>query len=373
VSATNLLPTPINILVKIYRSFLIVFLIALSGCNAFSPTPATNFEPIQPDPSLTPPEAVNSPGVPTSVVPTQVVIQQYAHSSNRFQVDYPAHWQYFEQPNGVQMVEPDGQAGYSVIFNEVDRQYTPDALNQYLSAFIDQNFAEKETDFSLISQESRPDGSATARFSSLDPNLGPTMTQIQVNQHGSILFVTMVSATQEQWQLAADSLQWLANSLRPLDVTAADPTDEPPEWILIGPTGNTFAFLYPSDWQIAAQTETAVTVEMADYPVSFTGELLAADSSAEDMAEQFIADLTEKHSSVESLTPTDFPLDTTTGATIDFLYSANGEEMAGSVITAVQNGQAYRVIFTAPAELYQPSLEWFNPMYKSFKMLPPEN
>jgi hypothetical protein len=32
----------------------------------------------------------------------------------------------------------------------------------------------------------------------------------------------------------------------------------------------------------------------------------------------------------------------------------------------------YRVVFLAPAEYYQGALEWFNPMYKSFRILSPE-
>jgi hypothetical protein len=46
--------------------------------------------------------------------------------------------------------------------------------------------------------------------------------------------------------------------------------------------------------------------------------------------------------------------------------------MAGSVITAASEGQMYRIVFLAPAEYYQGALEWFNPMYKSFRILSPE-
>jgi hypothetical protein len=376
----TLLPIQNNpgfILAKFSRFFLIIFLIILAGCNTFSPTPPSNFEPLQPDPTITPIESAGSPVVPTSVVPIQIAIRQYTHPSNRFQLDYPEHWQYFEQPNSVQLIEPDGQAGYTVIFNEVDRKYNADELNQYLTAFVSQNFAQKETGFSAISQENRPDGTISAQFSSIDANLGPTVTQIQVKQQGSILFVTLVSATEEQWQISAESLQRLTDSLRPLDVMpaapTAAPTDEPPEWVLIGPTSNLFAFLYPSDWKIVEQNETVVTVTMADYPVSFTGEIFEAIGSAEDAASAFTAELAEKYGAIESLPPADFPLDTTIGITVDFLYTDNGSDMAGSVIVTTHNGNGYRIIFTAPAELYQPGLEWFNPMYKSFKLLSPEN
>jgi hypothetical protein len=46
--------------------------------------------------------------------------------------------------------------------------------------------------------------------------------------------------------------------------------------------------------------------------------------------------------------------------------------MAGSLITAVSEGQLYRITFLAPAEMYEGALQWFNPMYKSFTILPAE-
>jgi hypothetical protein len=46
--------------------------------------------------------------------------------------------------------------------------------------------------------------------------------------------------------------------------------------------------------------------------------------------------------------------------------------MAGSVITAAQEDHLYQIVFTAPAEYYAWALQWFNPMYQSFKMLSPE-
>ena len=82
-------------------------------------------------------------------------------------------------------------------------------------------------------------------------------------------------------------------------------------------------------------------------------------------AEEFIANLTQPVA--------DFPLDTLTGLTIDFLYTTEeGVEMAGSIIAATSEDKLYRIIFTAPAELYEFTLQWFNPMYKSFKILPAE-
>ena len=78
-----------------------------------------------------------------------------------------------------------------------------------------------------------------------------------------------------------------------------------------------------------------------------------------------------KYEDVENLPPAEFPLDTVTGATVDFLYTtAEDVAMAGSVITAAYDEQIFRVVFTAPAEFYGAALQWFNPMYQSFKILP---
>ena len=96
--------------------------------------------------------------------------------------------------------------------------------------------------------------------------------------------------------------------------------------------------------------------------------------AAEKAALAYLTNISQKHKDIENLPPTEFPLDTiTNGVTIDFLYTTEDDiAMAGSVITAAKDSQVYRIVFTAPAETYQVALEWFNPMYKSFRILSPE-
>jgi hypothetical protein len=193
----------------------------------------------------------------------------------------------------------------------------------------------------------------------------------------------LVNATKEQWQLSRQKLQILAKTATVLDsgpIDQATPTEEPPVWILIGATNNQFGFLYPSDWKILRQDEEVVAVAMPDIEVEFEGSVItlptaAADSTeaAESAALAFIDELAKENTDVQSLPPLEFPLDTLTGVTIDFLYTTEeGTEMAGSIIAAASEEKVYRVIFTAPAEFYEFTLQWFNPMYKSFKILPAE-
>jgi hypothetical protein len=128
------------------------------------------------------------------------------------------------------------------------------------------------------------------------------------------------------------------------------------------------------------QNEEVVAVEMPDMAVQFEGSVTtlppAADNpieAAESAALAFIEDLSKENQEIQSLPPAEFPLDTLTGVTIDFLYTTEeGVEMAGSIIAAASEDKLYRVVFTAPAEIYEFTLQWFNPMYKSFKILPAE-
>jgi hypothetical protein len=195
--------------------------------------------------------------------------------------------------------------------------------------------------------------------------------------------VLLVSVTEAQWTVSQNKLQALAGTLTPLDTTPlaeAPPTEEPPVWLLIGPTSNRFAFFYPSDWKIVRQDENTVAVTMPDTEIVFeagTFDWPGADDdleTTEKAAQAYVTNLSKKYEKIENLPASEFPLDTATGATIDFLYTtAEDKTMAGSVIMAASEGRMYRVVFTAPAEFYQAALEWFNPMYKSFKILSPDD
>lgn len=359
----------------------------LAGCSGSPPRDRSNFAPIKPDPTAT---AISLSGTtgpggkPTSVVSDLVNTSAYTHPTNRFSIDYPENWQVFDRPHGVLFIEPGSHAAYSVIFSEAGESYSEKELNQFLVTFVAKNFVDDATDFSVISQETRADDSVVAQFSSVDPNLGQTVNEARVWQRDKILFVVVVSATEEQWQISRQKLQRLADTLTILDtgpVVQPTPTEKAVTWNLIGPTSNQFAFLTPSDWQILHQTENQVTVKMADYDITFEGavsdwpEIKPEDpvTAAEKAVLAYLETISEEPDQIEHTDPAEFPLDELSGATVDFLYTTpEGKDMAGSLITAVSEGQLYRITFMAPAEMYEGALQWFNPMYKSFTILPAE-
>jgi hypothetical protein len=363
----------------------IPLLVTENGCNGSSGN-QPGFTPIRPDPTSTPTlTAADAGPTPTSVVPEQVPINTFTDPTNRFKIDYPESWRQFEQPSGVIFIEPDDQVGYSLTIHDAGEPFSKEELGQYLVTYVVQNFVDESSEFSPIDQETRADGSIVARFTTLDPNLGRMVNEIHVQQQDSIVLTVLINATEEQWQLSRHKLQDLAETATLLDtspIVQPIPTEEPPVWVLIGSTNSQFGFLYPSDWQILRQDEDVVIVAMPDpdIEVKFEGSVTtlatATDDppdAAESAALAFIDALSEEAKEVQSLPPAEFPLDTLTGVTIDFLYATEeGTEMAGSIIAATSEDKLYQVIFTAPAELYGFTLQWFNPMYRSFKILPAE-
>jgi hypothetical protein len=222
-----------------------------------------------------------------------------------------------------------------------------------------------------------------AQFASLDPRLGEAINELRVLQKDTIVYVVFISAAEAQWQVSENQFHRLADTLTPVDtspVVEKPPTDEPPVWLLIGPTSNAFGFLYPSDWQIVRQEESSVAVMMLDTNITFETSISEASGleddaeTAEKAALTYLKKLGQAYKDVQSLPPSEFQLDTVTDATtVDFLYTAaDGTPMAGSIITAASEGKIYQVVFSSSAELYQFALQWFNPMYKSFKILPAE-
>lgn len=360
----------------------VLTLLVLAGCG--STAPRANFTPVRPDPTPTPTGPAGSsqaPSRPTSVVPEQVARSSYTHPTGRFSVAYPESWQPYEQPDGVIFIDPGSHAGYSVTFTEIEQTYSDQELNQYLVSFVARNFAGAGTNFKAISQEQKADGEVVAQFSSRDPFLGQAISEVRVQQKDNVIFVLLINAVEEQWDVSRQGLQQLLDTFTPLETgpaAAATPTEEPPAWTLIGPTNNKFGFLYSDAWEILNQDETSVAVGMAGTDVTFEAKVVDlpgagedATAAARDAALAYVENLGGEYENVQHLPPQEFPLDRLTGSTIDFLYTDKGGiDMAGSIITAVQAGELYQVIFLSPAETYQAALEWFNPMYKSFKILP---
>jgi hypothetical protein len=357
----------------------LILLFSLPACQASAQ--------ITPQPLITPQAtATFSPtNTPTSVVSAQPALADYTHSSNRFRLKYPQNWQTHERADGVIILEPTDQAGYSVVFSDVGQVYSPQELNQYLVTFVAKNFAGRGSGFKAIRQEAQADGSIVAQFSSLDPNLGRAVSELRVFQQDSLVFVLHFSATEEQWSGSYPALQKLMSSFTPLDTSpAATPTAaaEPPTWALIGPHNKTFGFFYATNWGVVAQGENSVTVKEPTLNMTFTANTFSwpgADNdpkAAEKAALAHLEELSRQFEDMQSLPPTEFPLGGEAGSTIDFFYvDEAGLSFAGSVITAAHKGKMYKIVFSAPAEpveLYDAALQWFNPMVKSFKFLAPE-
>lgn len=370
----------------LYHYFLPLFLFIIVSCGETSSSPQPEFQPIRPDPTSTVKAASVStaPGQPTSIVSNQVNLARFVHPTQRFGISYPENWQPFERPDGVVFIDPGNHAGYGAFFNDVGQVYSAKELNQYMVTFVTKNFIGKEADFAPLKQEQKADGSIMTQFSSKDPNLGQAINEVRVSQKDTIVFVLYLSATEEQWQISQEQLQHLADTFTIMNTkpgTATPPAQEPPQWVLIGPTNSTFAFFYPSDWQVLRQDESTVTVGMPDTDVVFEATVSDA-ATAKDNAEAakkagqaYVDQLAKDYKDVQSRPPEKFQLDQVAdGATIDFLYTAaDGTVKAGSIITTVSEGQLYQVVFSASAKTYQAALQWFNPMYKSFRILPTED
>ena len=377
----------------------LILIVLLSSCGYTRPPNQPDFVPIRPDdPTSTPQASAAAPASkPTPAISDQVQLSNFTHSSNRFSISYPENWQFFERPDGVVFIDPGDQAGYGVFFSDAGQVYSEQELNQYLVTFVSKNFVDKDADFAPISQEQKVDGSVVAQFSSIDPNLGQAMNEVRVTQKETIVFVLYLSATEEQWQVSQNQLHRLADTFTIIDTTpvaspqaafgsaqpplgTAPPTDEPPEWVLTGPTSSQFGFFYPSDWEILRQDEVSVAVGMPDSDLVFEASV-SNSSEAKDKAEaakkaaqKYVDSLSQDYQDVQTRPVETFQLDQITdGATIDFLYTAaDGTPKAGSIITVASEGKLYQVVFSSSAEVYQAALQWFNPMYKSFKILPAE-
>jgi hypothetical protein len=308
-------------------------------------------------------------------------LNTFTHQSRRFQIDYPVNWQLFERPDGVIFLEPGHRAGYSLFFADTGEVYGAEALDQYLVTFVAQNFAKPDSAFKAISQSRLADGAAVAQFSAQDPILGQAINEIRVSQVETIVFVALISASQAQWPVSEASLQALVDTFTPLQTkpAAAGPaTAEAPVWELVGPAGNTFAFFAPSNWERLFRDESAVEVGQPDNELHFRAESSAwtdlnpAPAAAEAAALAYLAELTARYEALEHSPPGDFPLGTVTGKTVDFLYQVDDKQMAGSIIAAAHKENLYLVVFTAPAELYEAALQWYNPMVQSFTFLEPD-
>jgi len=361
---------------------LIFFGYTVSACQGNNPVATT--VPTQPatTPTLIPtntPAPTHTPqNTPTPISIDPAAQISFTHSGHYFAVNYPDTWKPYEQPNGVIILSPDNQIGYTVVFNDVGTLYSPDELNQYLMSFIGQNFAAEGAEFKAISHQKNKDGSIVAQFFTTDPQLGETISQVHIQQNDTVVFLVYISAPAETWKPALDQLQPLLDTFTPLTATDSEQaTPPPPEWTLIGPSGKEFGFLVASDWDVLEQDKQLISVGLPENGMMFTASNFrwpGADNAnaAREAALAHIEELQQQFTGLQHLPPVEFPLDTASGVTIDYIYTPDdGTTMAGSVITAVGNGKMHKIVLLAPTDFYEAALQWFNPMIKSFKFLSP--
>ncbi len=359
------------------RLLIVTILAVLTGAAACGP--ATNL----PTP-MAAPTAGERPTATAQPSPTPITLgtlKTFTHASNQFRIDYPPEWTTFPQDNGVIVLAPGHQIGYTVVFNAADRAYTTDELSQYMAGFVQQNFAGPNSNFKALRYQEQKDGSIVGRFSTTDPKQGPTISQVTVRQQGQTIYLVYLSAPQPQWDAVHTALETLAGSFTPLAAAKAAPgaTPTPPVWALIGPTGKEFGFLYASNWQVITQTESEISLSSPEDDMHFWAGsqpwpgVVSNPNAATEAALAQIKKLQTEHPNLQHLPPAAFPLDTATGATIDFIYTTGATHtVAGSVIAVAGNGKMHQIVFTAPTELYNVALKFFNPMLKSFKFLTPE-
>lgn len=363
-----------NLTHQVGRILFFIILCSFQACShaAIAPTPAM----VTPSPTTATATSLPSLNIDFDHLPL------YTHPSQRFTAQYPADWQIVERADGVIFLDPNNRAGYSVIFEDAGQIYTEEDLNHELVTFVARNFLDENADFRPISQTTTPEGMVVAQFSSIDPHLGPATSELRLFQTNTIVFIIHISTLKENWASAGKQLQTLADKFTPLDTTSdlatAQPTAEP-EWTLIGPKSQEFGFLYASDWDILEQQENSITVVHRDTEMMFNASKLSWPNAAVDpqaaqkAATEHIEDLAKTVKNMRSLPAKPFPVADVNGVTIDFLYTDDqGRDIAGSVITAVNKGQMYKMVFTAPADIYDAALAWFNPMQRSFSFLTPD-
>lgn len=331
-----------------------------------------------PTPAPAPTVSLTASNTPTPVSLSDLAT--FTHASQRFSLAYPVGWDVFEQDNGVIVLAPGEKFGYSVVFTDVGQLYTPDQMKKYIASFVAQNFADTGLEFKALSYQPQANGSTVARFSTIDPELGPTIGQVNVRQQGPVIYVVYINAPETQWPVLEPVFQTLADSLTVAETAPpASATPTPPVWVLVGPASQEFGFLASSNWQTVTKDDYAISVSSPEQNMVFAASsfpwpgALSNPQAATEAALAHIAELQANFSNVQHLPPAVYPLDTATGTTIDFVYTtAAGQTVAGSVITAVGEGKMHKIVFTAPPELYDLALEWFNPMLKSFKFLSPQ-
>ncbi len=354
-------------------SLLFMCIVILTNCAPSTPTPPT-IRPPQPDAPTMPPPEVGAE--PTSIVVEQVALREFVHPTSRFSINHPDNWRIVAQTDGVLLIEPSGNGGYSIFFADVQQTYSLGELRNYMLSFLLENLVDTPDNFVLLGENQTTAGQLTLQFESVDPQLGDTINELRAVQHDTIVYLLLISTTPTQWEISQSKLYRLLDSFRPLDTNPAPtPTPVPPEWEVTGSLNAELAFLYPSDWQILTQTDNAVIVGMPDTDISFSGSNLpwsSTDSAAATNAiALYLQALQDTYPTVEAQPLSEQTIQNLTGVGTQFVYTTeDGTVMQGAITAVYRQGKVYQMVFTAPADVYEVSLNWFVPMYNSFRILP---
>jgi hypothetical protein len=250
---------------------------------------------------------------------------------------------------------------------------TPDKLATFARQFVENNFGD-QAGFAILEQEGD-----SLRFKGTDANFGPAINQLTLVPADDLIYLTLVTVVEDQWEAAAADLQALTDSLvlQPVAAAALTPLpDVPPSWTFYAHPTEQFAFLYPDDWNVSANDQSvqatlpsanfAFSVEVIAKPGAGTDPTLAATFTQE-TADQLAA----QYDNFQALPLTTYQAEGGQGYTIDYLYTDSEDgPTAGSIIVTGVEDKLYLIQITAPALAYEGALAWFNPMLQSFRLVP---
>jgi hypothetical protein len=366
----------------------------LTACGSDSVVRAT-----VPRPDSAPRAATSQPTpLPTNsddLIFDNIPLQIYNHPSQAFSIRHPANWQLFERPDGVIFIDPTAQAAYGIIFSptDPDTDLTPAALNDFASQFVQTNFG-GEAAFELLDEETSAENAL--RFRSLDPNLGPAITEVSVSRQGNTVYLTQLTIVEDKWTANVAGAQTL---LRTLLKTEAQPTPTPtprtgpPNWTIYTHPSEKFAFLYPDTWVITDTTRSVsafwpegsytftVRVLTNTQPITLSKQPLTETlASGEDLpfSLSYVISQTDSLSNTQpnfQARPIEvYDAGVADGFTVDYVYGADDEiGWAGSIIAFPIQERLFALELLAPADAYNSALAWFNLMMQSFQLLPADD
>ncbi len=359
---------------KLSSTFVTMVLLVLIVTACSTASPASNSIPVPTGPARPQPTAPSTAATPTSdrVLFENIPRQTYTDPAAQFSIEFPANWQPVPQPTGgVVFIDPTHRAAFGVQFTPTDRQLPPEALEDVAVQYARRNFGD-DPSFAIMSRTA-----GVVQFASTDPNLGHAIFEVTATQHGQMVYLTQITVVDALWNTTASALRNLTVSLQVLKTTPVSPVPTatlPPSWLLYTNPAYHVAFLYPSNWELS-ETENTVQVVWTAQKFTFAVKFLLAPggmtlAKVEASVQDRLDSLADAHADFAASPITEYQVADATGYTADYRYTdADGVPLVGSVIAVEKDGTLYHVSLIAPQLTAQVSLDWFNPMLESFKIV----